>query len=344
MKRTVSCFGLALLVALLPGCGDPNQRLDEYGFYEGPQFSLKVVRYYRNIPFNYLGEHAVVMCRSENTAEFSADDREDAGWRVLGAGPGQGSRSAREVALNVKDDYEVVDNHTLVAKTQVFNISFDACGHFINWDPGRLPAAMIDPLEKPDSCAPAGPADCRYYDFEGDRTPRYEQVRVTGLGQVGFTARSRAFKGAGLLRVQTRNNGAVWHVDPPGPDAGGQGLEPDAVRSLSMASLEKGMPDVSLMDWLETTLPPRSMVIWLHELTACGEAPGTDGKTSPAQCAEIRFNGIDGNSGTLYIAMNTDPGNRPGASFHSGVYVSGDGPRPVRSLTGLREILAAGTE
>jgi hypothetical protein len=262
---------------------------------------------------------------------------------VLGTA-GQGSKSAREAALAVKNDYEVLDIQTLIAKTNVFNISFDACGHFIHWDPGRLPEAMIVPVEKPDSCAPDGPMDCSYYEFEGERAPRYEQIRVAGTGNVGFTVRSKAFKGVEVLRVHTRNNGDVWHVDTVGLNADGQRLVPDTVRSLSVASLEEGMQEVSLVDWLESTLPPRSMVIWPDVPAACSEASGADGKASTAHCAEIRFNDVEGNSGALNIAISTAAEHRPlKASFHSGVYVAGDRSRPVESLNGLRESLAAGT-
>ena len=387
MKKAARRFYAMTLFALLAACGEPNQRLDEYIFYDGPQFSLKVVRYYRNIPFNYLGEHAVVMCRSENTAKFQAPDPQDAGWRVLGAGGGQGSRDARQAALRMEDDYEVFDDRTLIAKTHVFNISFDACGHFINWDPSRLPQAMIDPVEKPDSCVPNGPVDCRHYDFQGDRAPRYEQISTAAKGQVGFTVRSKTFKGVESLRVQTSNNGAVWHVktvglgkvncrqarqgeSPPGergyPGVQGEsppgergypggegalgcadkpGLDADAVGSLSMPLLEKGMSDVSLMDWLESALQPGSMVIWPDAPGACGEALKKDGQDLSTPCAEIRFNDREGNSGALYITMNTDSKNRPGeVSFHSGVYISGDRPQPLGSLTGLRERLATGTK
>jgi hypothetical protein len=321
--------------ALLVACGNPNQRLDEYVFYNGPQFRLKVVRFYRNIPFNQLGEQAVVMCQSENTMEFPAHEQQDAGWRMLGARDAQGSKDAKEAALRVKDDYDVIDNHTLIGKMNVFNISFDGCGHFINWDPSRLPQAMINPVEKPDSCAPNGPADCRYYDFEGDRAPRYEQIHVTGKGQVNFTASSATFKGVELLRVATRNNGGVWHVETVGPGTGKQRLKPDTVRSLSMSLPEYGTNDVSLMDWLESALPPRSVVIWPDVLVACGDR----------RCAEIRFNDIAGNSGTLYIATNTGSELQPDkASFHSGVYISGDKSQPVGSLAGLRETLATDTK
>ena len=370
MNKIARPVYLIPLCALLVACGNPNQRLDQYVFYDGPQFKLKVVRYYRNIPFNQLGEHAVVMCQSGNTTTSPAYDQQDAGWRTLGAGGGQDSHDAKQAALRIKDEYEVFDDHTLIAKTNVFNISFDACGHFINWDPSRLPQAMIDPVEKPDSCAPDGPVDCRHYDFEGDRAPEYEQISIATKGQVAFTAKSKAFKSVELLRVQTRNNGAVWHVKTVGLDkvnrrqaregalgykvnrrqaregalgyANKQRLDADAVGSLSMPLLEKGMSDVSLMDWLESALPPRSMVIWPDALGACGE---TQEKDSQAPCAEIRFNDSDGNSGALYVTMNTDSNYRPGeVSFHSGVYTSGGRTRPLGSLTGLRERLAAATK
>jgi hypothetical protein len=356
-KAALKIYAMALF-ALLAACGEPNQRLDEYVFYDGPQFSLKVVRYYRNIPFNFLGEHAVVMCRSENTTKFQAPDQQDAGWRVLGAGDGQGSRDARQAALRMQDDYEVFDDRTLIAKTNVFNISFDACEHFINWDPSRLPQAMIDPVEKPDSCAPNGPVDCRHYDFEGDRSPAYEQISIATEGQVAFTARSKAFKSVELLRVQTRNNGAVWHVKTAGYKvnrhqaregaleyADGQRLNADAVGSLPMPLLEKGMSDVSLMDWLESALPPRSMVIWPDALGACGETQEKGSQAPSTPCAEILFNDSDGNSGALYVTMNTDSNDRPvDVSFHSAVYTSSGRPRPLGSLGGLRERLAAATE
>jgi len=124
-----------------------------------------------------------------------------------------------------------------------------------------------------------------------------------------------------------------------------QRLDPDAVRSLSMPLLEKGMDDVSLMDWLESALPPRSMVIWPEALTACGEAQEDDGQDPSTPCAEIRFNDSEGNNGALYIAMNTDQGNGPGeVSFHSGVYIASDRSRRVGSLSDLRESLTVDTK
>ena len=344
MKKIILPVFVISICALLVACGNPNQRLDEYLFYDGPQFRLKVVRYYRNIPFNQLGEQAVVMCQSENTRDFPAHDQQDAGWRMLGAGDAQGSKNAKEMAVRMKSDYEVFNDHTLIATINVFNISFDACGTFINWDPGRLPQEMIDPVEKPDSCAPKGPADCRYLDFEGDRAPRYEQIHLAGNGKVSFTASSPTFKDVGILRVKTRDNGAVWHVEIAGDNVDKPGLKPGAVGSLPISSLEKGLDDISLMDWFEITLKPRSMVIWSDVLAACDESHKPGEQASPAQCAQIRFNDAEGGSGTLFIKMNTDPEKSPAeVAFHSGFYRSEGRSRPIESLTALREILSAGT-
>jgi hypothetical protein len=345
VKQTTRYISVLILFTLLQACGDPNQRLDEFEIYNGPQFRLKLVSYYRNIPFNYLGEQVVVMCQSENTAEFSANDRHDAGWRMLGAVAGQGNMSAREAAAIVQDDYDVLDQHILVAKTTAFNISFDACGHFISWDPGHLPDAMINPVVKPDSCAPNGPVDCRYHDFEGDRTPRYDQIRVPGLGQVSFTATSKAFEGVEALHVHTSNNGAVWHVDTVGLNAGMQRLVPDTLRTLSVAALETGMPDVSLADWLESSIPPRSMVIWPDALTACGEEAGADAPASLAPCAVILFKDREGNSGALYITMSAaaEHGSHK-ATFGSAIYLSGAGTRSLGSLADVRASLESATK
>ncbi len=343
MKPLIAPALVMSVYTLLTACGNPDERLDEYVFHEGPGFQLKVVRYYRNIPFNYLGEHAVVMCGSSSTANLPAKDGQDAGWRRLAAGGGQGTGSAQEAALGVKDDYVILDDHTLATTINVFNISFDACGHFIHWDPSRLPPAMIDPVEKPESCAPKGPADCRYYDFEGERAPDYEQIDVPGNGRVSFIVSSKTFRGVDSLRVKTANNGAVWHVDTVGLDYSGQSVDTDKLRSLPVSSLDQEMADTSLVTWLESLLPPRSMVIWPDALTTCGEDQVTGQQTSTAQCAEIHFNDIEGNSGTIYIGVDSEyeAGN---ASYQTGFYKSGDTTQPLTSLNGLHEKLAAGKQ
>jgi len=341
VKESARTLCSVMLCVLLAACGDPNQRLDEAVFYDGPQFKLKVVRFYRNIPFNYLGEHAVVMCRSETTGDYAGQGGQDDGWRVLGEADARGSKDAGEVARGLHDDYLVFNEHTLIASINAFNISFDACGHFISWDPARLPPAMIAAVQKPDDCAPEGPLDCRYVDFEGDRKPQYDRISVAGTGQVAFWVRTAAFRGVQSLHVHTRNNGAVWHVETTGLETGGQGLQPEKLRSLSLSMLEAGAGDIALTDWFESALPPGSMVIWPDATAACGEPGAAGSQGQVPQCAEIRFNDSEGNSGTVYLAMDTVTENRPfAASLHSVVCVSGDQPVAVQSLGGLQEALA----
>lgn len=341
---TISLFrtGLPLLVSLLlSGCGNPNQRLDEYVFYEGPHIQLKVVRYYRNIPFNYLGEQAVVMCRSENTAHIQADDPQDAGWRILGAGSGHESKTARQAAAAVSPDYEIRGKDILISKQTVLNVSFDACGHFINWDPGRLPEAMIDRVEKPDSCAPDGPADCRYLDFEGDRAPRYEQIRVTGTDKVSFTVRSSAFRGIESLRVRSGNNSAIWHVQTTSLNIEDRRLDASTLPSIPVVRLDTGSDDARLADWLESSLPPGSILIWPDTLTECRDQSEAVKTSAAAACAAIRFNDSEGNSGMLYIEINPDAENSPGKpAFHSAFYKAGDQRLWLSSLTALRKTLS----
>jgi len=333
-----SCCTLTLVV-LLAACGEPSRRLDEYVFYDGPQFSLKVVRYYRNIPFSYLGEYAVVMCRSDNTGADAGRDTPDAGWRMLGEVDARGSENAAAAALVVSKDYQVLDERTLIAKDNVLNISHDACGHFIGWDPARLPQDMIDTVPGQDPCAPGDVTDCRDTGFGGDRKPRYGQISVSDSGEVGFTVRSPAFRGVELLRVRTGNAGGTWHVETVGAGTEAPGLQPDALRMLPVSLLDKVLPDVSLQEWLESVLPQHSMVIWPDVLVACGRRQG-EGQDGSGSCAEIRFNDSEGNSGMIYIAMDSAPESPFSASFHSGVYITKDRSTALRSLAGLRESLA----
>jgi hypothetical protein len=286
-----------------------------------------------------------VMCQSDNTGDYSGNNRQDAGWRMLGEVDARGSKHARDVVPGLQDDYLVFDEHTLIAKINVLNISFDACGHFISWDPTRLPQDMIAAVQRPDSCSPDGPLDCRYYDFEGERKPQYEEISVTGSGQLSFRVRAPAFRVVQSLHVQTRNNGALWHVDTAGLAAAGQELQPDSVRSLSTAVLDTGRDEVSLVDWFEAVLPPGSMVIWPDGLAACGEPQGGGSQDPSLLCADIRFNDSAGNSGVLSVVIAADAGNAAGkAAFHSAVYTTAGRERQVGSLAGLSESVAASVQ
>ena len=112
----------------------------------------------------------------------------------------------------MRDLYRVIDERTLVWTGNGLQVSFDACGQFRGWYPANLPAEMIDPVEKPEWCAPAGTADCRNYDFFGERHPRFEQIAVGPGGRVSFVARSPALRPSGALRVQTADSGRSWAV------------------------------------------------------------------------------------------------------------------------------------
>ena len=110
-----------------------------------------------------------------------------------------------------------------------------------------------------------------------------------------------------------------------------------------MSLLEKGLEDVSLMQWLESALPPRSMVIWSDALTACSERQKVDGQNRYAECSVIRFNDSEGNSGALTNSITAEAGSKSGqASFHSAVYTLTAGQsRPIESLSSLRRNLMA---
>ena len=205
-------YHLPLLVALVASCGGGTRKLDEAVFYDGPQFSLKLTRYYENIPLHYVGEVFRVHCASPETRHSPAHATQDSGWVTIGNGGAIGSRSAAELVEPVRTAYRVIDERTLVWTGNGFNVSFDACGQFRSWYPANLPAELIDPVVKPEWCAPAGTADCRNYDFFGDRHPKFEQIEVQPDGKVSFVVRTPAIRPGGVLRVESADSGRTWAV------------------------------------------------------------------------------------------------------------------------------------
>jgi hypothetical protein len=203
----------AVAVALAAGGCSGEWRLDETVFHDTPELQLKVVRYYENLPFHYSGEIYVVMCRSEATRDFPANETQDAGWRTLGRGGAIGTKRAGDVVQTIADRYRP-DGAILVWLGTVFQVSFDACGHFATWDPTALPPGQIDPVEKPDYCAPEGSADCRYYDFQGERAPAYDEIHAGADGHVSFRVRSGSLRGVEALRVASDDFGRTWAVAP----------------------------------------------------------------------------------------------------------------------------------
>jgi hypothetical protein len=203
----------AVIVAgVLYMCTPATRKLDEVVFYDGPQFKLKLVRYYENLPADSVGETFAVQCASSETASSPAGKTQDAGWRTLGSGGAENSKSAPELATRERENYMVIDEKTLVWTGTVFNITFDACGHFAVWDPTTLPRDDIDSVPKPSYCAPQGSTDCRYYDFMGDRHPRFDDIRITPTGTISFVAHSKSFKPEGVVRVESRDHGRTWQL------------------------------------------------------------------------------------------------------------------------------------
>lgn len=211
LGRAVSAVAAA--VVMVSGCQE-ERKLDEAVFYEGPEFTLKLSRYYLNLPLHYTGEVFSVQCNSPQTADAPEGSRQDAGWVVVSTGGAIGSNSAREVANREKHKYLIMDDRTLVMTSMVLRVTFDACGSFRHWQPTSLPAELIDPVEKPDYCAPNGTADCRHYDFLGDRQPQFEAIHTDPAGNVSFLVRSKGFKGRAVLRVESDDYGRSWRVTP----------------------------------------------------------------------------------------------------------------------------------
>ncbi|HEY3326415.1 MAG TPA: hypothetical protein VGK14_04525 [Novimethylophilus sp.] len=213
--RLMSLATAILSVSLLASCKVTKERLDEAVFYDGPHFRLKLVRYYENYPLHYSGEVFRIQCSSARTAN-PGTEMQDPGWVMTGSGAAIGSKSAKEVAEREGHNYHVLGEDILAWTGNGVNVSFDACGGFQSWYPTALPADLIVPAEKPDYCAPKGKADCRHYDFLGDRAPSFEAIRANAQGTVSFLVRSKAFKGNRAMRVQSSDYGKTWTVTAVG--------------------------------------------------------------------------------------------------------------------------------
>lgn len=203
--------GMCVLVAACPA---PTHKLDEVTFYEGPDFKLKLVRYYENLRFHYTGEVFYVQCASARTAGSPGSVEQDPGWVTLANGGAIGSHSAAELVERERHNYLVIDDHTLVWTGTGLHVSFAGCSDVRAWYPTSLPVELIDPVAKPSYCAPQGASDCRNLDFEGDRRLRFEEVHVEPDGHISFSAHSRAFKGTGAVRVRSTDFGRTWSYDP----------------------------------------------------------------------------------------------------------------------------------
>lgn len=209
MKRLLLATPLTIL---LTACYD-GRKLDEVIFYQGPEFSLKVVRYYRNLFLSFNGEVFSVQCGSLHTRSRAKQITQDARWRQIGSGTAIGTTSAQEVLEQIAGGYTVIDDRTLLSTANGISVSFDACREFVGWDPSRLPPEWVNPVAKPDHCAPKGTGDCRDYDFLDDRTPSYEEVKVSTRGMISFLTSSKSYKGVKSLRVTSTDYGKTWSIE-----------------------------------------------------------------------------------------------------------------------------------
>lgn len=180
--------GGTLAVVLLFACGPSTRKLDEAPIYDGAGFRLKLVRYFEDLPLHYTGEVFRVQCSSAQTRNSSAHKTQDAGWVSLGGGDAIGSKSAA-----------------------------DACGSFRGWYPTALPEDLIVPAEKPEYCKPQGNVDCRHFDFSGEREPHFENVQVNPAGHISFLVHSRALRHGESVRVESRDFGKTWEIQPADP-------------------------------------------------------------------------------------------------------------------------------
>ena len=181
-------------------------------FYEGPQFRLKLVRYFEDLRFHYTGEVFRVQRSSQETRNWPAHQTQDAGWRSLGSGGAIGSKSAGELVERERRNFLVMNDHTLVWTGIGLNVSFNSCGSFQSWDPTSLPEDWIVPAKRPDYCKPRGTVDCSHQDFQDERKPRFEEIRVTSQGSILFIVRSKAIRNGKSVRVQSSDFGKTWQA------------------------------------------------------------------------------------------------------------------------------------
>lgn len=214
-------FFVCLLALFLCACSKELRKLDEAVFLDTPQLTLKLVRYYENLPFSYTGEIYVTQCSSPNSKELPASDVNEPGWRVIDRGAALGSKSALEVVEKVRNRYTVIDDGILYRSYVPLNISIDGCRTLIKWDPVTLPAEMIIPAALPEHCKQEDKtvkAVCeRMYGpswpFQAEgRLPRYFDVRATRQGKISFRMQSAAIKDGSILFVTSSNGGKSWDV------------------------------------------------------------------------------------------------------------------------------------
>lgn len=207
--KFIRVTAVVIFFSPITACDVSKERLDEFVFYDGPRFRLKLVRYYEKYPLHFSGEVFRIQCSSERTWN-PGTEIQDPGWVMISQGTAIGSKSAQEAVERVQQNYHVLGDEILAWTGNGLNVSFDACGKFQAWYPGNLPAELIVPVDKPDYCAPKGKVDCRNYDFQGDRAPKFEAIWADAQGTVSFLVRSKAFRDNQAVRVRSNDYGKTW--------------------------------------------------------------------------------------------------------------------------------------
>lgn len=284
---TIRCELIAAACLLLAGCSD-TRKLDEAIVYRGPQLTLKLVHYHRNLPFHYVGDEYRVMCQSIATRSQPSQHTDEPGWRTLGYLPhdNQG-RTASDYAERVLERYQIVEPGILVWPGVTLSATWDGCGHISRWDPSRLPPDLINEVDKPEYCQPAGQADCRYYDFQDDRRPKYAIESVDRTGRLAFTAESPSLPS--IASVSTRNFGSIWHVTSRPPGTADSHVPIEAVRTVAAKDIDPEAAAVPLIDWFDAELPPQAgpMVVWSSGIVDCGAQNGRNPIDEPPECLEV---------------------------------------------------------
>lgn len=194
------------------------RKLDEAVFLDTPELTLKVVRYYENLPFSFSGEIYVTQCSSPNSKELPASVTNEAGWVVIDRGTALGSKSAMEVVDKVRNKYTVVGDGVLYWSYVPINISTDGCRTRISWSPATLPAEMIIPKALPEHCKHDKEKLCdRMYGpawpFEAAGSlPRYFDVHAARSGEISFRMQSTAIKEGIIMFVTSNDRGKSWNV------------------------------------------------------------------------------------------------------------------------------------
>jgi hypothetical protein len=211
---TVAAVACACLSACLCLSACFTLRLDKAVFYEGPNFKLRLVRSYEMYVPGANGKVFRVECLPPRVETLPGHPKQDRAWIWLANGNAHGTGSAEELVERERRKYIVIDDRTLVTTGNCVNVTFNACLLIRQWCPTSLPAGLINPVEKPSYCAPMGSADCSGYDFDADRQPSFDDIRVTPRGEVSFIVRSLALKNEAGVRVQSDNFGRTWRIEP----------------------------------------------------------------------------------------------------------------------------------